>query len=150
VVEKEGETICFDLSPETLSRSTLGSLAPGHGVNLEPAIRAGEPLGGHYVQGHVDGVGRVRSLVPEGEGVRMWIDVPVELRRYCASKGSLAVAGVSLTVAELTSDAVAVALIPHTLAATTLGTAKPGDPLNLEADMIAKYVERLLAERAQA
>lgn len=149
LVEKEGETISFDVSPETLSRSTLGSLAAGQSVNLEPAVRAGEPLGGHLVQGHVDVVGRVRSLTPEGEGVRMWIEIPAELLRYCVSKGSLAVAGVSLTIAEQASDAVAVALIPHTLAATTLGAAKPGDSLNLEADVIAKYVERLLAERTQ-
>ena len=148
-VEIDGQTISFDLSVETLSRSALGALGPGREVNLEPALRAGEPLGGHYVQGHVDAVGRVRSLEPEGEGVRMWIELPPELLRYCVEKGSIAVAGVSLTVAELKDDAVAVALISHTLRVTTLGAAKPGDLLNLEADVIAKYVERLLPGRTE-
>ncbi len=144
VVDRENETLAFDLSAETLSRSSIGSLEVGQGVNLEPAIHAGEPLGGHYVQGHVDAVGRVRSLLPEGEGVRMSVEVPAGVLRYCVEKGSLAIAGVSLTIAELTDDAVAVALIPHTLEQTTLGKAKPGDAVNLEADVIAKYVERLL------
>ena len=101
------------------------------------------------MQGHVDAVGRVRSLVPEGEGVRMWLEVPPEVIRYCVEKGSLTVAGVSLTIAELTEDALAVALIPHTLEVTTLGDAKPGDAVNLEADVIAKYVERLLPGRLE-
>jgi len=149
VVEKQAETVAFDVSAETLSRTAIGSLGAGQGVNLEPAIRVGEPLGGHYVQGHVDAVGRVRSLVPEGEGVRMWIELPPDVLRYCVEKGSLTVAGVSLTVAELTDDAVAVALIPHTLELTTLGKAKPGDTVNLEADVIAKYVERLLPGRSE-
>jgi len=143
-VEIDGRTLSFDLSLETLSRTALGALEPGHEVNLEPALRTGEPLGGHYVQGHVDAVGRVRSLEREGDGVRMWIELPPEVLRYCVEKGSITLAGVSLTVAELGDDAVAVALIPHTLGVTTLGTAKPGDLLNLEADLIAKYVERLL------
>lgn len=147
VVGKNGETLAFDLSAETLSRSSIGSLEAGQCVNLEPAIRVGEPLGGHYVQGHVDAVGRVRSLLPEGEGLRMWVEVPPDVLRYCVEKGSLAIAGVSLTIAELTDDAVAAALIPHTLAVTTLGKAKPGDAVNLEADVIAKYVERLLPGR---
>ena len=149
VVEKQDETVAFDLSAETLSRTDISSLEVGQGVNLEPAIRVGEPLGGHYVQGHVDAVGRVRSLVPEGEGVRMWIELPSDVLRYCVEKGSLTVAGVSLTVAELTDDAVAVALIPHTLEVTTLGKVGPGDAVNLEADVIAKYVERLLPGRSE-
>lgn len=149
VVEIDGGTLSFDLSLETLSRSALGTLGPGRDVNLEPALRAGEPLGGHYVQGHVDAVGRVRSLEREGDGVRMWIELPPEVLRYCVEKGSITVAGVSLTIAELGDDAVAVALIPHTLGVTTLGTAKPGDLLNLEADLIAKYVERLLPGRTE-
>jgi riboflavin synthase len=144
VVEIDGRTLSFDLSLETLSRSALGALGPGREVNLEPALRAGEPLGGHYVQGHVDAVGRVRSLEREGDGARMWIELPSEVLRYCVEKGSITLAGVSLTIAELVDDAVAVALIPHTLGVTTLGAAKPGDLLNLEADLIAKYVERLL------
>lgn len=149
VVAKEKGTVAFDLSAETLSRSAIGSFGAGQGANLEPAIRVGEPLGGHYVQGHVDAVGRVRSLLPEGEGVRMWLEVPADVLRYCVEKGSLTAQGVSLTIAELTDDAVAVALIPHTLEVTTLGKAKPGDAVNLEADVIAKYVERLLPGRLE-
>lgn len=149
VVATEDETLAFDLSAETLSRSAIGSFEAGQEANLEPAIRVGEPLGGHYVQGHVDAVGRVRSLLPEGDGVRMWLELPPDVLRYCVEKGSLTVAGVSLTVAELTDDAVAVALIPHTLDVTTLGRAKPGDSVNLEADVIAKYVERLLPGRLE-
>ena len=144
VVERREEMLSFDLSAETLARSMLGSLGAGRSANLEPAVRVGEPLGGHYVQGHVDAIGRVRSLEPEGDGVRMWIELPPDALRYCVEKGSLTVAGVSLTVAELTGDAVAVALIPHTLKVTTLGPAKPGDSVNIEVDVIAKYVERLL------
>lgn len=149
VVAKENGTVAFDLSAETLSRSAIGSFGAGQGANLEPAIRVGEPLGGHYVQGHVDAVGRVRSLLPEGDGVRMWLEVPADVLRYCVEKGSLTAQGVSLTIAELTDDAVAVALIPHTLEVTTLGKAKPGDAVNLEADVIAKYVERLLPGRLE-
>jgi riboflavin synthase len=133
----------FDAVPETLSRSTLGHLQAGAEVNLEPAVRAGEPLGGHYVQGHVDGMGRVRGVRREGEGLRVTIDAPPDFLRYCVEKGSVAVQGVSLTIAELHEDAFAVALVPHTLEATTLGTLAIGDAVNLEADVLAKYVERL-------
>ena len=149
VVGRQDEALAFDLSAETLSRSSIGSLKAGQSANLEPAIRVGELLGGHYVQGHVDAVGRVRSLLPEGEGVRIWLELPPDVLRYCVEKGSLTVAGVSLTIAELTDDAVAVALIPHTLEVTTLGKARPGDAVNLEADVIAKYVERLLPGRPE-
>ena len=142
VVAKGGE-LAFDAVPETLARTTLGELAEGAEVNLEPALRAGEPLGGHYVQGHVDGVGRVRSLEPEGDGAQLTLDIPQELLRYCAEKGSLAVDGVSLTIAALGDDTVEIALVPHTLAATTLGSLSPGAPVNLEVDVLAKYVERL-------
>jgi riboflavin synthase len=133
----------FDAVPETLSRSTLGRLAAGAEVNLEPAVRAGEPLGGHYVQGHVDGVGRVHDVQREGDGLRVTIEAPAEFLRYCVEKGSVAMQGVSLTIAELHDGAFAVALVPHTLEATTLGTLAIGDPVNLEADVLAKYVERL-------
>jgi riboflavin synthase len=136
--------IAFQAVPETLRRTSLGRLAPGAAVNVEPALRAGEPLGGHYVQGHVDAVGRVRSVAAEGEGTRVWIDAPQEVLRYCVEKGSVAVEGVSLTVAELDGAGLAVALVPHTLAATTLGGLQAGDEVNLEADVLAKYVERLL------
>jgi riboflavin synthase len=137
--------LAFDAVAETLSRSTLGSLAAGDEVNLEPALRAGEPLGGHYVQGHVDGVGEVRSVDREGDGLRVWIEAAPDLLRYCVEKGSITVQGVSLTIAELANDAFAVALIPHTLAETTFGSVSPGDRVNLEVDVLAKYVERLLA-----
>jgi riboflavin synthase alpha subunit len=133
--------------PETLARSTLGSLAPGDAVNVEPALRVGEPLGGHYVQGHVDAVGRIRSVEDEGEGLRVVVDAPSEILRYCVEKGSIAVDGVSLTIAELAADGFAVVLVPHTLAATTLSALEPGDGVNLEIDVLAKYVDRLLETR---
>ena len=137
----------FHAVPETLRRTALGGLRPGVEVNLEPALRAGEPLGGHYVQGHVDAVGRVRSSQPEGTGRRVWFEAPPQVLRYCVEKGSVAVQGVALTIAELADDAFAVALIPHTLAETTLGSLQPGDVVNLEADVLAKYVEKLVAHR---
>jgi riboflavin synthase len=139
--------LAFDAVPETVGRTALARLDTGAEVNLEPALRVGDPLGGHYVQGHVDGVGRVRSSEPDGDGRRLWVEAPPEVLRYCVEKGSVAVQGVALTVADLAEDAFAVALIPHTLAETTLGALEPGDPVNLEADVLAKYVERLLAGR---
>jgi riboflavin synthase len=144
VVAVEDGSVAFDAVPETLSRSSLGRLAAGDAVNVEPALRAGEPLGGHYVQGHVDGVGRIRSTEPEGDGRRLWVDAPDTVLRYCVEKGSVAVDGISLTVAALDERGFSVALVPHTLAATTLGEAKPDDAVNLEADVLAKYVERLV------
>ena len=139
--------LAFDAVPETLRRTALGSLASGALVNVEPALRAGEPLGGHYVQGHVDGVGRVRSRDNKGDGVRLEIEAPSELLRYCVEKGSIAVDGVSLTIAALGPDSFAIALVPHTLAVTTLGALRPRDAVNLEVDVLAKYVERLLGTR---
>ena len=136
--------IAFHAVPETIRRSTLDRLSPGEELNVEPALRAGEPLGGHYVQGHVDGVGRVAAVEPEGEGRRLTIEPPPELLRYCVEKGSIAVDGVSLTIATLDDRAFDVALVPHTLETTTLGRVRPGDEVNLEADVLAKYVERLL------
>jgi riboflavin synthase len=144
VVENGGDTLAFDAVPETVSRTSLGRLEPGGDVNVEPALRAGDPMGGHVMQGHVDGVGGVRSVDAEGKGRRIWFDVPAEVLRYCVEKGSVAVDGTSLTIAALDDDGFAVALIPHTLEATTLGGLAPGDPVNLEADVLAKYVERLL------
>ena len=137
----------FHAVPETLARTTLGALEAGAEVNLEPALRAGEPLGGHYVQGHVDGVGRLRSVEREGEGLRVWVEPPPRLNRYVVEKGSIAVQGVALTVAELAADAFAVALIPYTLEVTTLGTVAVGDRVNLEVDVLAKYVESLIGSR---
>jgi riboflavin synthase alpha subunit len=136
--------LTFHAVPETMQRSSLGRLRPGTEVNLEPALRAGDPLGGHYVQGHVDAVGTVRALDPEGEGARLWVDAPPGVLRYCVEKGSIAVEGVSLTIADLDDDGFAIALVPHTLEATTLGALAPGDPVNLEVDVLAKYVEKLV------
>ena len=141
----DGDRISFHAVPETLRRSSLGRLEPGSRVNLEPALRAGEPLGGHYVQGHVDGVGTVRAVEPEGEGARVVVSAPPGLLRYCVEKGSIAIEGVSLTVASLDGDSFAVALIPHTLEVTTLGDLAPGREVNLEVDVLAKYVERLIS-----
>ena len=149
-VDVDDGTLSFDAVQETLGRTTLGRLEVDSPLNVEPALRAGEPLGGHYVQGHVDGVGRIRSCTPEGDAVRMWIEAPAEILRYCVEKGSIAVEGVSLTIAEVGDDAFAVALVPHTLELTTLGELRPGDAVNLEADVLAKYVERLLAARPRA
>jgi riboflavin synthase len=138
-------TLAFDAVPETLERSSLGRLGPGDDVNLEPALRAGEPIGGHYVQGHVDSVGRVRSMTRDTDGsVRAWFDAGAEILRYVVENGSVAVEGVALTVTHLDEGGFAVALIPHTLAATTLGRVAPGDPVNLEVDVLAKYVEKLV------
>ena len=125
---------------ETLDRTTLGRLAPEDEVNLETATRAGDPLGGHFVQGHVDSVGRIAS-VDEG---RVWVEAAPEILRYCVEKGSITVDGVSLTIAALRGDAFEVALIPHTLEVTTLGALEPGDEVNLEVDVLAKYVEKLI------
>jgi riboflavin synthase alpha subunit len=144
VVDGTPKTLAFDVVPETLARSTLGGLQPDDEVNLEPALRAGEPLGGHVVQGHVDGVGSVRSLEREGEDTRLWVDAPEDLLRYCVEKGSIGVAGVSLTIAGLDARGFAVALVPHTLAVTTLGGLSVGDRVNVEVDLLAKYVEKLV------
>lgn len=130
--------LVFDLAPETLRRTKLGDLAAGDAVNVEPALRVGDALGGHIVQGHVDGVGTVRSV-----DELVWFDAPPNVLRYCVEKGSVTVDGVSLTVAAVDERGFAVALIPHTREATTLGTIEQGDRVNLEADVLAKYVERL-------
>ena len=125
---------------ETLDRTTLGRLSPGDEVNLETATRAGDPLGGHFVQGHVDAVGRIAS-VDDG---RVWVEAEPAILRYCVEKGSIAVDGVSLTIAALRGDAFEVALIPHTLEVTTFGARQQGDRVNLEVDVLAKYVEKLI------
>jgi riboflavin synthase len=143
------EVFTVDVMAETLRRSTLGALAAGAAVNLELPLRASDRLGGHVVQGHVDGVGEVVAVGDEGFSRRVWIEPPPELLRYVVQKGSIAVAGVSLTVAEVTDDRFAVALIPETLERTTLGTAEKGTPVNLEVDILAKYVEKLLPSRTQ-
>jgi riboflavin synthase len=139
-VEVDDGVLAFDAVPETLRRSSLGRLDAGAAVNVEPALRAGEPLGGHIVQGHVDGVARVRRADEEG----LEIEASPEILRYCVEKGSIAVEGVSLTIASLSDDAFTVALVPHTRAVTTLGALGPGDEVNIEVDLLAKHVERLL------
>jgi riboflavin synthase len=144
VVAAENGRFSFEAVPETLSRTALRSLDSGSRVNLEPALRAGEPLGGHYVQGHVDGLGTVRGTEPEGDGRRIWFDAPADVLRYVVEKGSIAVQGTSLTVAAVDDTGFAVALIPHTLDVTTLGALAAGDAVNLEVDVLAKYVEKLL------
>jgi riboflavin synthase len=145
VVDRAEDRLAFDVSPETFARTSLRRLDVGAPVNLERPVTLASRLGGHMVQGHVDGVGEVVSLEGEPDGgARLRVAVPDDLRRYCVEKGSIAVDGVSLTVAALHDDGVTIALIPHTMAVTTLGSAAPSDPVNLEVDVIAKYVERLL------
>jgi riboflavin synthase len=141
VVDAQDGRLEFDVVPETLSRVKGFE----HAANLEPALRVGDPLGGHYVQGHVDGVGTVRAVEDRGEQRTLWIKPPGELQRYIVEKGSIAVDGVSLTVASLAAGGTfSVALVPHTLDVTTFSDVWSGKPVNLEVDVLAKYVERLL------
>jgi riboflavin synthase len=149
-VAVEDGALAFDAVPETLRRSSLERLETGVEVNVEPALRVGEALGGHYVQGHVDGVGSVRSVTAEGDDVVVRVDTPAELLRYLVEKGSVTVEGVSLTVAAVDEHGFSVALIPHTLAETTLDALAAGDPVNLEVDVLAKYVERLVDPRLRS
>jgi riboflavin synthase len=144
VASRTGDSFAADVVNQTLAVTTLGRLEPEAPVNLEPAVRAGEPLGGHLVQGHVDGIGAVAGVSPDGFSRRVRIDVPAGLRRYLAEHGSVAVDGVSLTVAGLGDTWFEVALIPETLARTTLADLGPGDSVNLEMDLIARYAERLM------
>jgi riboflavin synthase len=141
VAERTNGSLEFDVMPETLQRAKPF----GPEVNLETALRAGDPLGGHYVQGHVDGVGRIRTVEAEGDSRRVTIEAPADVLRYTVEKGSITVDGVSLTIAALTEDAFEVALVRHTLDATTLGSLAPSDEVNIEVDVLAKYVERLAA-----
>jgi len=135
-------TLAFEAVRETLARTAMAELAPGAQVNLERALRADARLDGHVVQGHVDGVGRVVELRREGEDVRLFVNCPLEVAQHLVEKGSVAIDGVSLTVVGARDDGFDVALIPHTLAVTTLGSLRPGDRVNLEADVLAKYVRR--------
>lgn len=145
VVERGGGTASFDAVPETLARTTIGSWRPGTRVNLERALALGERLGGHLVQGHVDAVGEVLRRIPEGQGARLTISLPPAIAPLVAEKGSIAVEGVSLTVATAGRDRFEIALIPETLARTTLGDAAAGTRVNLEADVLARHVARLQA-----
>jgi riboflavin synthase len=147
VVAVEPGCLAFEAVPETLRRTVLGDLRVGEAVNLERSLRLEQRLGGHLVQGHVDGVGTVMAVVPEGDGVRVAIEVPDTLARFVAEKGSLSVDGVSLTVAAASGTHCEIAYIPHTLEVTTAGAYAPGRRVNLEVDLIARYLERLLEER---
>ena len=148
VVEHDARGFAADVSNETLSLTTLGDLAPGSHVNLEPALRAGDPLGGHLVSGHVDGVGRVVSLAQDARSWRIRFETPPDIARYVARKGSIAIDGVSLTVNEVEGREFGINIIPHTWQVTTIGGYAPGRRVNLEIDPIARYVERLLAAGA--
>lgn len=147
VVEVSGETMSFQAGPETLSRTNLGDLKPGARVNLERALAVGDRLGGHFVTGHIDAVGRLLARQDHGEWSFCWFEVPKALSFQMASKGSIAVDGVSLTIVDSQPERFSVALIPYTLAVTTLGLLHVGDPVNLETDLLAKYVQRLIEAR---
>ena len=145
-VERDADSFTVEVVPETLDRTTLGEWRDGEAVNLERSLRLDQRLGGHLVQGHVDGVGVVSAVAREGEGVRLTLAIPEGLARFVAEKGSLAADGVSLTVARATATGCEIALIPHTLRHTTAGGYTPGRRVNLEVDLIARYLARLLEE----
>jgi riboflavin synthase len=149
VTDVKNDAFTVDVMKETLDRSSLAGLEPGSPVNLERPVRPTDRLGGHIVQGHVDGVGRIVSREPGDRWEVVTVELPSQLARYVVEKGSITVDGVSLTVVEARDDAFTIALIPTTLELTTLGRKGPGDPVNLEVDVVAKYVERLLGDRAQ-
>lgn len=144
VVERTAETCSFQAGPETLRRTNLGELAAGDRVNLERSLRLNDRLGGHLVQGHIDAVGHIAERQRRGDWETVWFSCPAELTRQMVSKGSVAVDGVSLTLVDVAADRFSVALIPHTLALTTLGFKKPGAAVNLETDLLAKYVAKAL------
>ena len=142
-----GSQFTVDVSNETLARTTLGQWQPGRRINLERALKAGDELGGHIVAGHVDGVGRVADMRADGSSVRLMVEVPADLARYLAPKGSIALDGISLTVNEVAKSSFGVNIVPHTLTHTTLGAKRPGDLVNLEADVFARYVARAMELR---
>jgi riboflavin synthase len=144
VVQRDAEFFRFQVGPETLRRTNLGDLRPGDRVNLERALRVGDRLGGHLVQGHIDGLGRIESRQRQGDWEVVWFHCPAELAAQMVSKASVAVDGVSLTLVDVTKDGFSVALIPHTLANTTLGFKGAGATVNLETDLLAKYVWKCL------
>lgn len=144
-VELRDRAFAADVSRETLSLTTLGSLEPGSRVNLEPSLKAGDPLGGHLVSGHVDGVGEIAAISGDARSTRIGLSVPAALSRYIARKGSVAIDGVSLTVNEVQGASFGINLIPHTREVTTLGDLRVGSRVNVEVDPIARYLERLLA-----
>jgi riboflavin synthase len=142
VIDRSGETLAFDAGPETLSRTNLGRLVPGNQVNVERSLKLGNRLGGHLVTGHIDAVGKLDERIDQADWCTCVFRVPAELTRQMASKGSVAVDGVSLTLVDVERDRFSVALIPHTLAVTTLGNLRVGDQVNIETDLLAKYVAR--------
>lgn len=148
VVEKSDLTAAFQAGTETLSKTSLGKLVAGDRVNFERSLAANARLGGHFVQGHVDGVGTVSEITREGDWTTMWFRVPTELARMMVPKGSIAIDGVSLTLVNVTPDTCSIALIPHTLSVTTLGFRQVGDPVNLETDILGKYVLKMLDQLA--
>ena len=147
VVDKGGDWLSFTASAETLSKTTIGRWRPGSRVNLEKSLRLGDELGGHLVSGHVDGVGAIAAMAADGGSRRVRIRPPPHLMAFIAAKGSIAVDGVSLTVNDVDADAFGVNIIPHTAAVTNFGAAKLGDPVNLEIDLLARYVARILETR---
>jgi riboflavin synthase len=144
VVASDADTLRFQVGPETLLRTNLGELTPGGRVNLERSLRLGDRLGGHLVQGHIDGLGHITHRHRDGDWELVWFSCPAPLAAQMVSKGSVAVDGISLTVVDVTADGFSVALIPHTLERTTLGLKQPGATVNLETDMLAKYVWKCL------
>lgn len=148
VTARAGSRVSFDVSRETLAATTLAGLVPGAAVNLEPALTLAEPLGGHLVTGHVDGVGEVVAIEADARSTRMAFRLPAGLLRYVARKGSLCVDGVSLTVNEVTADRAHVNLVPHTLGATIMASYRIGTPVNVEVDLLARYLERIMEQRA--
>jgi len=144
VVAVDADCLAFEAGPETMQRTTFGQLRVGDPVNLETSLRVGDALGGHYVTGHIDAVGTIEQRQDDAEWSTFWISLPRELSRQLASKGSIAIEGVSLTLVDVEDERFSVALIPHTLHVTTLGSKQAGDRVNLETDVLAKYVERQL------
>jgi riboflavin synthase len=149
VTQIDGNVMKFDLSMETMKTTNLGQLKKGSMVNLEPALRPTDPLGGHIVTGHIDGVGKIRKKTDLGQSIEIEIEAPEEVLRYLVKKGSVAVDGISLTVVDVMQDSFKVVIIPHTAAVTTIGIKKTNDTVNIETDIIGKYVERFLS-RAHA
>ena len=149
VTRKEGTRFFADVSRETMAKTTLGSLGPGALVNLEPSLRAGDALGGHWVSGHVDAMGRLRGLVQDARSWRLEFELPASLMRFVAPKGSICVNGVSLTVNYVDGSRFDVNIIPHTVKVTTLGELKIGDDVNIEIDVIARYLERLMTKTGE-
>ena len=152
VIQRDDTTFTANTVPETVRRTSFGTLKAGDGVNLERSLKYGDRVGGHMVQGHVDGVGTVARVEPEGDSLRIWFDAPANIMRYVVEKGFIAVDGASLTVVDRDETRFSIAVIPFTRDHTTVGGREPGDPVNLEADVVSKYIERLaepyLASRA--